>query len=56
MRAALDQGEWALLSRARYARDLAADSLRYAPVLSSGQWRLVHAAPAPPATVGPSLD
>ena len=54
IRAALDAGDWALATRARFARLVAADSLRYPAVLSSGRWVLVHAAPAPRVTLEPT--
>jgi hypothetical protein len=54
VRAALDAGDWALTSRDGYVRFAGADSVRYPAVLSSGQWRLVHAAPAPRVTLDPS--
>lgn len=54
VRAALDAGDWALASRDGYVRVAGADSLRYPAVLSAGQWRLVHAAPAPRVTLDPS--
>ncbi len=54
VRAALDAGDWALASHEGYVLVAGADSLRYPAVLSAGQWRLVHAAPAPPVTLDPS--
>jgi 4-amino-4-deoxy-L-arabinose transferase-like glycosyltransferase len=54
VRAALDQGDWALASRDGYVSVAGADSLRYPAVVSSGQWRLVHSAPAVPVTLDPS--
>ena len=55
VRTALDAGEWALTSRDGYVRVAGPDSLRYPAVLSSGQWRLVHAAPAPAVRLDPTL-
>jgi len=54
VRAALDAGDWALASRDGYVRFAGADSLRYPVVLASGEWRLVHVAPAPRVTLDPS--
>jgi 4-amino-4-deoxy-L-arabinose transferase-like glycosyltransferase len=54
VRAALDAGGWALASPDGYVRVAGADSLRYPAVLSAGEWRLVHAAPAPRVTLDPS--
>jgi 4-amino-4-deoxy-L-arabinose transferase-like glycosyltransferase len=54
VRAALDAGDWALVPRAGYTGLVAADSLRYPAVLSSGRWMLVHAAPAPRVTLAPT--
>ena len=54
VRTALDAGDWALVSRDRYARLAAADSLRYPAVVASGQWVLVRAAPAPRVTLEPA--
>jgi len=54
VRAALDAGDWALVPRDGYPGLVAADSLRYPAVLSSGRWMLVHAAPAPQVTLAPT--
>ena len=47
LRDSLAAGRWVLAARADYAKLTAGDSLRYPAVVSSGQWRLVCAAPAP---------
>ena len=54
VRVALDRGEWALVPRDRYARVAGDDTLRYPAVVSSCEWRLVHAAPAPSVTLEPA--
>ena len=62
VKTALDAGDWALVPRDRYALVIggasggqsAADSLRYPAVVTSGEWRLVHAAPASPVTLDPA--
>ena len=48
VRLALDTGAWALVAHDRLAELTDADSTRYVPVVTSGKWALVHAAPAPP--------
>lgn len=52
--AALDGGDWLLATREGYACVVAADSLRYPAAVSSGQWMLVRAAPAPRVTLDPA--
>jgi 4-amino-4-deoxy-L-arabinose transferase-like glycosyltransferase len=54
VRAWLDAGGWALVSSERYSGFFGPDSLRYPPVVASGKWRLVHAAPAPRVTLEPT--
>lgn len=53
VRRALDQGRWALVAHDRLAELADADSARYVPVVASGKWALVHAAPAPTVTLPP---
>jgi 4-amino-4-deoxy-L-arabinose transferase-like glycosyltransferase len=51
VRRALEAGGWALVSRGAYARVAGADSARFVRVVASGEWALVHRAPAPPVTL-----
>lgn len=53
VRAALDAGDWALLSTAAHTSVAGADPARYPAVVTSGAWVLAHAAPAPPVRLAP---
>jgi 4-amino-4-deoxy-L-arabinose transferase-like glycosyltransferase len=52
VRAALDQGQWALVARDRYAGVTGGDGRRYPAVVTAGGWMLVHVAPAPSVVLG----
>ena len=56
VRAELDQGGWALVSRDRLAELTGADSGSYVPVVTSGGWSLVRAAPVPAVTLDPGRE
>jgi len=51
-RTALDHGRWALVERDRFPRLSPARDRRYVPVVTAGDWMLVHAAPAPAVVLG----
>jgi 4-amino-4-deoxy-L-arabinose transferase-like glycosyltransferase len=53
VRAGLDAGGWVLMSAERYGRLIAGQADRYPAVVASGQWTLVHAAPAPRVVLDP---
>jgi 4-amino-4-deoxy-L-arabinose transferase-like glycosyltransferase len=53
VRDTLEAGGWALLSRVALSRVTEADPERYVPVVASGDWTLVHRAPAPRVTLEP---
>ncbi len=53
IRAALEAGDWALLSTAAHASVVGTEPARYPAVVASGDWVLAHAAPAPPVTLAP---
>jgi len=53
VRAALDAGGWALVSRSAMPGLLATPGPPVVAVVSSGEWSLVHVAPAPPARLDP---
>jgi len=47
----LDAGGWALVAHDRLGELTAVSRARYVPVVASGKWALVHAAPAPDVTL-----
>jgi len=53
VRAALEAGGWALVSRDAMPGLLATPGPHLVAVVSSGEWSLVHVAPAPPARLDP---
>jgi 4-amino-4-deoxy-L-arabinose transferase-like glycosyltransferase len=53
VRAALEAGGWALVSRGSMPELLATPGPRVVAVVSSGEWSLVHVAPAPAARLDP---